>query len=82
MVPTNLIQRSFELATARCEDLTPPVHHRLFPEPPEAEPTFRREANDLVNGSMLALTIDAVLNFAGERATSFRMIDWLRTAVA
>ncbi len=48
---TNLIQRSFELAAGRCEDLTPLVYRRLFREHPEAEPMFRREANDLVKGS-------------------------------
>jgi hemoglobin-like flavoprotein len=71
---TDLIQRSFELAAERCEDLTPLVYRRLFRENPEAEPMFRREANDLVKGSMLALTIDAIINFAGERTGNFRMI--------
>jgi hemoglobin-like flavoprotein len=69
-----LIQRSFELAAERCEDLTPLVYRRLFREHPEAEPMFRREANDLVKGSMLALTIDAILDFTGNRTGNFRMI--------
>ena len=73
-MPTNLIQHSFELAAARCEDLTPLVYRRLFREHPEAEPMFRREENDLVKGSMLALTIDALLDFAGDRTGNFRMI--------
>ena len=73
-MPTNLIQHSFELAAARCEDLTPLVYRRLFREHPEAEPMFRREENDLVKGSMLALTIDAMLDHAGDRTGSFRMI--------
>jgi hemoglobin-like flavoprotein len=70
----HLIQRSFELAAERCEDLTPLVYRRLFREYPEAEPMFRREANDLVKGSMLALTVDAILDFAGDRTGNFRMI--------
>jgi hemoglobin-like flavoprotein len=74
MTRTHLIQRSFELTAERCEDLTPLVYRRLFREYPEAEPMFRREANHLVKGSMLALTIDAILDFAGERTGSFRMI--------
>ena len=74
-LPTNLIQHSFELAAARCEDLTPLVYRRLFHEHPEAEPMFRREENDLVKGSMLALTIDAMLDHAGDRTGSFRMIN-------
>jgi hemoglobin-like flavoprotein len=72
---THLIQRSFELTAERCEDLTPLVYRRLFREHPEAEPMFRREATDLVKGSMLALTIDAILDFAGDRTGSFRMIE-------
>jgi len=71
---TNLIQRSFELAAGRCEDLTPAVYRRLFLEHPEAEPMFRSEGSELVKGSMLALTIGAILDFAGDRSGSFRMI--------
>jgi hemoglobin-like flavoprotein len=70
----NPIYRSFELAAQRCEDLTPLVYRRLFREHPEAESMFRREANDLVKGSMLALTIDAIMDFAGDRTGHFRMI--------
>ena len=40
---TNLIQHSFELAAARCEDLTPLVYRRLFREHPEAKSMFRSE---------------------------------------
>ncbi len=72
--PAHLIRRSFELAAERCDDLTPLVYRRLFREHPEAELMFRREANDLVKGSMLAHTIDAVMDFAGDRAGNFRMI--------
>jgi hemoglobin-like flavoprotein len=74
MTSTNLIQHSFELAAERCEDLTPLVYRRLFRNHPEAEPMFRREGGDLVKGSMLALTIDAMLDFAGERSGHFRLI--------
>ena len=71
---TNLIQRSFELAAGRCEDLTPALYRRLFLEHPEAEPMFRSEGSELVKGSMLALTIGSILDFAGDRSGSFRMI--------
>jgi hemoglobin-like flavoprotein len=71
---TNPVQHSFELAAERCEDLTPLVYRRLFREHPEAEPMFRSGPNDLVKGSMLALTIDAMLDFAGDRTGHFRMI--------
>jgi hemoglobin-like flavoprotein len=71
---TNLIQHSFELAAERCEDLTPLVYRRLFSEHAEAEPMFRRETDNIVKGSMLAPTIDAMLDFAGDRTGNFRMI--------
>jgi hemoglobin-like flavoprotein len=74
MASSNLIHRSFELAAGRCEDLTPLVYARLFREHPEAEPMFRSQGSDLVKGSMLALTIDAMLDFAGERSGPFRLI--------
>jgi hemoglobin-like flavoprotein len=73
--PTNPVQRSFELAAERCEDLTPLVYSRLFREHPEAESMFRSEGSDLVKGAMLALTIDAILDFAGDRTGHFRLIE-------
>jgi hemoglobin-like flavoprotein len=71
----NLIEHSFELAAARCEDLTPPVYRRLFRQHPETQAMFRSEGSDPVKGSMLALTIDAILDFAGERTGHFRLIE-------
>jgi hypothetical protein len=50
MAPTNPIQHSFELAAARCENLTPPVYRRLFREHLEAEAMFRTQASELVKG--------------------------------
>jgi hypothetical protein len=35
---------------------------------------FRTEGSDLVKRSMLALTIDAIMDFAGDRSGHFRMI--------
>jgi hypothetical protein len=75
MTPANPIHRSFELAAERCEDLTPLVYRRLFREHPEAEAMFRRDGSDPVKGSMLALTIDAILDFAGDRSGHFRLIE-------
>jgi hemoglobin-like flavoprotein len=72
---TNLIAQSFELAAERCEDLTPMVYRRLFLQHPEAEAMFRSEGSNLVRGSMLALAIDALLDFAGDRSGHFRMIE-------
>jgi hemoglobin-like flavoprotein len=70
----DLIVSSFELVAARCEDMTPLVYARLFREYPETEPLFRREANNLVKGEMLALAIEAVLDFVGERRYCARLI--------
>jgi hemoglobin-like flavoprotein len=75
MASSNPIERSFELAAEACADLTPLVYRRLFAQHPEAEAMFRTEGSDLVKGSMLALTIEAVLDFAGERSGHFRMIE-------
>jgi hemoglobin-like flavoprotein len=75
MPPTKPIERSFELAAERCEDLTPLVYRRLFDEHPEAQLMFRSEGSDPVKGSMLALTIEAILDFAGARRGYFRLIE-------
>ena len=72
---SNPIERSFEIAALRCEDLTPLVYRRLHAEHPETISMFRTEGSELVKGSMLALTIDAILDFAGPRTGHFRMIE-------
>src|SRR5580700_3434642 len=71
----NPIERSFELATLRCEDLAPLVYRRLHSEHPETRAMFRSEGSELVKGSMLALTIEAMMDFAGNRSGKFRMIE-------
>jgi hemoglobin-like flavoprotein len=70
----NPIERSFELAAERCEDLTPLVYRRLHAKHPETQAMFRCEGSELVKGSMLAMTIEAILDFVGERTGKFRMI--------
>jgi hemoglobin-like flavoprotein len=75
MSSANLIERSFELATTHCDDLTPLVYRRLFEAHPEAAAMFRTEGSELVKGSMLALTIEAILDFVGERSGRFRLIE-------
>ena len=71
---SNPILQSFEIAAGRCEDLTPLVYARLHREHPETKTMFRTEGSELVKGSMLALTIEAMLDFAGPRTGHFRMI--------
>lgn len=75
MASPNPIERSFELAAERCEDLTPLVYRLLFEKHPEAQAMFRSEGSEPVKGSMLALTIEAVLDFAGQRTGHFRLIE-------
>jgi hemoglobin-like flavoprotein len=75
MSSANPIERSFELAAERCEDLTPLVYDRLHREHPETRTMFRTEGSELVKGSMLSMTIEAILDFAGERSGKFRMIE-------
>jgi hemoglobin-like flavoprotein len=72
--PSNPIENSFELAASRCADLTPLVYQRLFEQHPETRTMFRSQGSEPVMGSMLALTIEAILDFAGERRGHFRLI--------
>jgi hemoglobin-like flavoprotein len=74
MPSANPIEQSFELAAERCDDLTPLVYERLHREHPETRAMFRSEGSKLVKGSMLAMTIESILDFAGERSGKFRMI--------
>lgn len=70
----NPIERSFELAASHCADLTPQVYQRLFERHPETRTMFRSQGSELVMGSMLALTIEAILDFADARRGHFRLI--------
>ncbi|CUT15598.1 blr4883 hypothetical protein [Bradyrhizobium sp.] len=70
----NPIEQSLELAASRCTDLTPHVYQRLFEQHPETRAMFRTQGSELVMGSMLALTIEAILDFAGDRRGQFRLI--------
>ena len=71
---SNPIERSFEIAAQHCADLRPLVYERLHSEHPETRTMFRTEGSEPVKGSMLALTIEAILDFAGPRTGHFRMI--------
>ena len=66
---------SFELAVARCEDLTRLVYMRLHREYPQMRAMFRSEGSELVNGSMLAMTFESIFDFSGPRSGKFRMIE-------
>jgi hemoglobin-like flavoprotein len=75
MSESNPIERSFEIAAERCEDITPLVYRRLHNEYPETLTMFRTEGSEPVKGSMLALTIDAILDFVSPRSGHFRLIE-------
>jgi hemoglobin-like flavoprotein len=75
MPSANPIELSFELAAECCDDLTPLVYARLHRERPETRAMFRTEGSELVKGSMLSMTIESILDFAGERSGKFRMIE-------
>jgi hemoglobin-like flavoprotein len=69
-----LIVESLELAATRCEDLTPLVYDRLFIAKPETRALFRTDPKNLIKGSMLELALEAILDFAGEKKASHRLI--------
>jgi hemoglobin-like flavoprotein len=66
MTPADWIERSFELAAERCEDLTPLVYARLFHTHPEMLALFGADIGDQVKGEMLARAIQSILDFIGE----------------
>jgi hypothetical protein len=74
-IMNNFIERSFELAAERTDDLTPLVYARLHREHPQTLAMFRTQGSEIVKGSMLALTTEAILDFSGERSGKFRMIE-------
>ncbi len=69
-----LVERTFELAAERCEDLTPLVYERLFRQSPEMVPLFWRDGNGLIKGEMLARVIEAIFDFVGERKYADHLI--------
>ena len=71
---SDAIVASLELAAERCADLTPLVYERLFQVRPETRGLFRTDPKDFIKGSMLQLSLDAILDFAGERKAAHRLI--------
>jgi hemoglobin-like flavoprotein len=69
-----LIERSLELAAARCPDLTPLVYERLFQQQPQMQALFWRDSNGAIKGEMLARVFEAILDFVGERLYAHHLI--------
>lgn len=74
MTTADHIEASFEIAAARCDDLTPHVYDRLFAAHPEMRALFWRDADGAVKGEMLARVITAILDFVGPRLYADTMI--------
>lgn len=70
----NLIEKSLELVSERCPDLTPLVYARLFAEYPQMEVLFWRDTTHAVKGEMLAKVFEAILDFIGENQYAAHMI--------
>ena len=70
----NAIERSFELAASRCDDLTPRVYERLFREHPSMRSLFVLDTDDGVKGSMLSWAIRAILDLGGEHGFGRNLI--------
>lgn len=65
---SDLVTHSFELAAARCDDLTPLVYDRLFREQPQMRQLFVLDRDNAVKGSMLEWTINCILDLVDARA--------------
>ena len=70
----DLIERSFEIAAERCDDLTPLVYARLFAQQPAMEPLFCLDTHHQVRGEMLSQVIRAMLDFVGQRQYAATLI--------
>lgn len=68
------IEASLELASARCEDLTPLVYARLFDSHPEMRALFSRDTTDAVKGEMLARVFELILDFVGDNRYASHLI--------
>jgi len=69
-----LIVESLAAAAARVPDLTPAVYDRLFALRPESRKLFRVDPGNVIKRSMLELSIDAIVDFAGERKSAHRLV--------
>ena len=68
------IEKSLELVSELCPDLTPLVYARLFAEHPQMEALFWRDTTHAVKGEMLAKVFEVMLDFVGENHYAAHMI--------
>ena len=71
---SNPIEKSLELVSQRCADLTPLVYARLFAEHPAMEVLFWRDTTHAVKGEMLSKVFEVILDFIGENLYAAHMI--------
>jgi hemoglobin-like flavoprotein len=57
---------SLELVASRVTDPAPLVYARLFAEHPEVEALFVRDRSGMIRGQMLQVTIETLLDLAGD----------------
>ena len=69
-----LIAESLEVVVARCGDPAPIVYARLFAAQPDVEALFVRDKSGIVSGQMLAVTIEALLDYAGDNAYAANLL--------
>ena len=71
---SNPIEKSLELVSERCPDLTALVYARLFAEYPQMEALFWRDTTNAIKGEMLAKVFEVILDFIGENHYAAHMI--------
>jgi hemoglobin-like flavoprotein len=73
-VTSNPIEKSLELVSERCPDLTALVYARLFAEHPQMEALFWRDTTNAIKGEMLAKVFEVILDFIGDNFYAEHMI--------
>jgi len=68
------IERSLEIAAARCGDLTDAIYTQLFAQFPETEALFALDRSGQVRGAMLSHVFDTIFDFIGDRRYAHRFI--------
>ncbi len=70
-----IIADCLELVAARAGDPAPSVFQRLFAENPEIESLFVRDTAGLVRGEMMAVTLEALLDCAGDDSYAVGLVE-------
>jgi hemoglobin-like flavoprotein len=71
---SELILKSLDLVSERCDDPTPLVYQRLFERYPEMEPLFILDKSGTARGHMLSEAIESLIDFVGPRQYSVSLL--------